>query len=149
MVDSLIMPREEYERLLACARECLPEEACGLLGGVEEPAGGQAVGRIERVYPLENVDHSNEHFTMEPRDQLGAVKDIRARGWQLLGNWHSHPETPSRPSEEDKRLAHDPSACYLILSLQDAESPVLNAFHVSREKDVSRVPLAIVDEGRD
>ena len=24
-----------------------------------------------------------------------------------LGNWHSHPESPSRPSDEDKRLAYD------------------------------------------
>jgi proteasome lid subunit RPN8/RPN11 len=47
-----------------------------------------------------------------------------------LGNWHSHPESPSRPSEEDKRLAYDSSASYLILSLMDLEHPVLNSFHI-------------------
>ena len=46
-----------------------------------------------------------------------------------LGNWHSHPESPSRPSDEDKRLANDSKASYLILSLAE-EEPVLNSFHI-------------------
>ena len=145
MVNALVLRRADYEAILAHARACVPEEACGLIGGVEVDGGADAgvVGRVERVYLLENVDHTNEHFSMNPADQLRAVKDIRTNGWQLLGNWHSHPETPSRPSEEDKRLAFDPSVCYLILSLRDDAHPVLNAFHVDRAKQVEKVPLTI------
>lgn len=61
---------------------------------------------------------------------LAAVKDMRASGLVPLGNWHSHPESPSRPSEEDKRLAYDSKASYMILSLMDAGNPVLNSFHI-------------------
>ena len=64
------------------------------------------------------------------KEHLAAIKDIRAKGLKPLGNWHSHPESPSRPSQEDKRLAYDSSASYLILSLQDRENPVLNSFHI-------------------
>jgi proteasome lid subunit RPN8/RPN11 len=67
---------------------------------------------------------------MDPREQLNAVKDLRSRGLTPLGNWHSHPDTPSRPSQEDIRLAHDPSASYLILSLQSRRVPNLNAFRI-------------------
>ena len=66
---------------------------------------------------------------MSPAEQLAAVKDMRQNGWRPLGNWHSHPETPSRPSTEDKRLAYDSRASYLILSLA-GPYPVLNAFHI-------------------
>ena len=59
-----------------------------------------------------------------------AVKDMRQNGLVPLGNWHSHPESPSRPSEEDKRLAYDRKASYMILSLMDRENPVLNSFHI-------------------
>ena len=59
-----------------------------------------------------------------------AIKDMRANGLSPLGNWHSHPESPSRPSDEDKRLAYDSRASYLILSLMDREHPVLNSFHI-------------------
>ena len=48
---------------------------------------------------------------------------MRSHGWQLLGNFHSHPETPARPSEEDKRLVFDTSLSYLILSLAAENNP--------------------------
>ena len=57
----------------------------------------------------------------DPKEHLASIKDIRAKGLKPLGNWHSHPESPSRPSQEDKRLAYDSSASYLILSLQERE----------------------------
>ena len=66
---------------------------------------------------------------LDPRDQINAIKDMRANGLKPLGNWHSHPSSPSRPSVEDIRLAFDSKASYLILSLM-AEYPVLNSFHV-------------------
>lgn len=122
---------ENFEKILEHARKQLPEEACGLIAGTKEGDGKQ----IKKVYLLTNLDHSNEHFSLDPREQLAAIKDMRANGLIPLGNWHSHPESPSRPSEEDKRLAYDSSASYLILSLMDRENPVLNSFHI--EGDIS------------
>ena len=104
----------------------LPNEACGMIAGVKD--GSDKV--IKKVYLLTNTDHSNEHFSLDPREQHAAVKDMRANGFIPLGNWHSHPETPSRPSDEDKRLAYDKTASYMILSLMDSNNPVLNSFHI-------------------
>ena len=82
---------------------------------------------------------------MDPREQLAAVRTRAPAGWRCSGNWHSHPESPSRPSEEDKRLAFDSTAAYLILSLMDPEHLVLNAFHVEHDKQVACVPLEVVE----
>ena len=146
-VDKLVMKRADYERIVEHARGGLPNEMCGLLAGTVTPAddaaSGFATGTVEHVYLLTNTDASNEHFTMDPREQLAAVKDARSNGWQLLGNWHSHPETPARPSVEDKRLAYDPTTCYLILSLEDAEHPALNAYHIGKDGFAPRVFLEI------
>ena len=125
------MNKADYERILEHAKSVVPEEACGLIAGTIEE--GNKI--IRKVYILTNIDHSNEHFTLNPKEQLAAVKDMRANGFAPLGNWHSHPESPSRPSEEDKRLAYDSKASYMILSLMDADNPVLNSFHI--EGDVS------------
>ncbi len=116
----------DFQKILAHARAGFPNEACGLLAGREE----NGVRQVERVYLLTNTDSSNEHFSMDPREQLAAVRDMRANGWTPLGNWHSHPETPSRPSREDIRLAYDPNASYLILSLEAQAAPNLNAFRI-------------------
>lgn len=118
---------ENYKKILEHAKSCLPEEACGLIAG--EINGAEKV--IRKVYLLTNIDHSNEHFSLDPKEQLSAVKDMRSEGLVPLGNWHSHPESPSRPSEEDKRLAFDSKASYLILSLMDINAPVLNSFKIS------------------
>ena len=122
----ILIRQDDFDAITAYAKKNLPEEACGLIAGEK----GEEIRRIEKVYFLENIDHTDEHFSMDPQEQLAAVKDMRKRGLALLGNWHSHPETPSRPSKEDIRLAYDSSASYLILSLMDEKKPVLNAFTV-------------------
>ena len=54
----------------------LPEEACGLIAGSEDENGRL----IEKVYYLTNVDHAEDHFTLDPKEQLSAIKDMRANG---------------------------------------------------------------------
>ncbi len=123
----ITMKKADYETILEHARKELPNEACGLIAGKIE--NGNKV--IEKVYLLTNIDHSNEHFSLDPKEQFLAIKDMRANGLEPLGNWHSHPESPSRPSEEDKRLAYDGTASYLILSLMDNDHPVFNSFKIT------------------
>ncbi|MGN1114840.1 MAG: M67 family metallopeptidase [Oscillospiraceae bacterium] len=124
----IILSKQNYEKILDHAVRELPDEACGLIAGVID--GKDKI--IKAVYLLTNTDHSNEHFSLDPKEQFAAVKDMRAKELVPLGNWHSHPESPSRPSEEDKRLAYDSKASYMILSLMDRENPVLNSFRIDR-----------------
>lgn len=126
----IILSKTQYEEIKAYSIKQLPNEACGLLGGrVEEDKK-----IVEKVYLLTNIDNSPEHFSMEPKEQFQTVKDMRNNGWTLLGNFHSHPESPARPSEEDKRLAFDTQASYLILSLLDKENAVLKSFKILKNE---------------
>ena len=120
------LSKDDFQKMIEHAKSELPNEACGLIAGTINGTDKE----IKKVYYLTNIDHSNEHFSLDPKEQLAAIKDMRANGYQPLGNWHSHPESPSRPSEEDKRLAYDSSASYLILSLMEQDNPVLNSFHI-------------------
>lgn len=123
----IILSKSDYEKIIAYANKWLPSEACGLLGGKLNDNGDKMV---KKVYLLTNIDNSNEHFSIDPKEQLAAVKDMRANGFVPLGNWHSHPESPARPSEEDKRLAYNKTASYMILSLMDKNAPVLKSFKI-------------------
>ena len=75
----LTMTKDDYEKILAHCKEGLPNEACGLIGGTKD--GDEK--HIKKVYLLTNIDESNEHFSMDPKEQLAAVKDMRANGYQL------------------------------------------------------------------
>lgn len=120
----IIINQQQIQEIVRHSRDCLPNEGCGLLGGIW--AGECKM--VKKVYLLRNIDESPKHFSMDAREQFAAVADMRKNGWNLLGNFHSHPATPSRPSLEDVRLAFDPSLSYLILSLLQPDCPVLNSF---------------------
>ena len=68
--------KSDYDTILEYAKKNLPEEACGLIGGTIEDGDKH----VKKVYLLTNIDHSNEHFSMDPKEQLAAVKDMRANG---------------------------------------------------------------------
>ena len=137
----LYLKKSDYDTILEHCIAGLPNESCGLLAGIKE---NEEI-TVTRVYLLTNLDASREHFSMDPKEQLAALKDARANGYKIIGNFHSHPESPSRPSEEDKRLAFDPNIEYLILSLMDAENPVLKAFGVDKEKNVTVHEIQITE----
>jgi proteasome lid subunit RPN8/RPN11 len=119
------LKKSDYQSIIEHAKAGLPNEACGLISGKTN----DDITLIEKVYLLSNPDQSPEHFSINPVEQLAAIKDMRANGLAPLGNFHSHPASPSRPSEEDIRLAHDSKASYLILSLA-GETPILQAFAI-------------------
>ena len=130
----------DYDSIVRYCLDGLPNESCGLIAGFVDGD----VKSIEKVYFLTNLDNNNVHFTMDPKEQFAAVKDARSLGLNMLGNFHSHPETPSRPSEEDKRLAYDSTAVYMIMSLMDKDNPVFKAFGVDKDKNVTEHVLEIV-----
>ena len=81
------LAQSDFNTMADWAKEHLPEESCGLLAGIKD--GDVRV--VKKVYYLTNIDHTNEHFSMDPKEQLKAIKDMRANGLTPLGNWHSHP----------------------------------------------------------
>lgn len=127
--------KEVFNKILEQARRDVPNESCGYLFGEGDT--------VTESYEMTNADHSPEHFSFIPREQFAAINYARKHGLQVLANWHSHPASPSRPSQEDIRLAYDSQIAYFILSLA-AEEPVLNAFHI--ENGVSeKLVLDIID----
>ena len=114
------IPQNIIDELIAQARKDAPNESCGYLLGTGE--------EVTENYWMENIDHSPEHFAFAPKDQFAALKYARNKGLKILANWHSHPASPSRPSQEDLRLANDPTIRYAILSLH--EGVHLNSFKI-------------------
>ena len=120
------IPQDIIEELISQARQDAPNETCGYLLGTEN---GDSEAEVTENYWMENIDHSPEHFSFSPKDQFAALRYAREKGLKILANWHSHPASPSRPSQEDLRLANDPTIRYAILSLLDGK-PSLNSFKI-------------------
>lgn len=128
----LVITNEDYNKILEHCKSELPNEACGLIGGIID--GDKK--HIKEVYLLTNADASSKHFSIIPKEQIDAIKDMRKKGYKLLGNFHSHPITKAKPSEEDKSFIYDLKLSYVILSLQDINEPVLKSYLYDEEKNV-------------
>lgn len=128
----------QLQHIIDQAKNEFPNECCGFLAGYKSE---QDI-HIEKIWVLTNIDKSSEHFSMDPKEQFAAVKDIRNEDMIVIGNYHSHPYSPSRPSEEDKRLAYDSTVLYGILSLEK-EEPVFNLFSINKDKKVEKLEYIV------
>jgi [CysO sulfur-carrier protein]-S-L-cysteine hydrolase len=108
-------------QMLAHVLGCLPEEACGLLGGT--PA--EAV----RVLVVENELHSPVRFRMRAFDQLNAFLAMEKENLELVGIFHSHPTSPPYPSPTDIAEFSYPGALFLIWAPLEGAWQV-RAFHI-------------------
>lgn len=126
--------------IMAHGRREMPNEACGYLA-----AGPDGV--VRRHFELTNLDHAPDHFSMNPAEQFAAIRQMREQGLQVAAVYHSHPETPARPSEEDIRLALDPTMLYLIVSLLPSCPEPVRGFRIS-QGEVREEEVAIVAENQ-
>ncbi|HZO99933.1 MAG TPA: M67 family metallopeptidase [Terriglobia bacterium] len=107
-----------------------PNECCGVLLGRARDGTKDVIEvvplrnlRVDRkaaqeILPLENPSQETERnrFLIDPRDQLQVEKDARARGLEVVGYYHSHPDHPARPSVYDRDHAW-PWYSYVIMSV--------------------------------
>jgi|SRR3990172_4863545 len=116
------IPKSIINDMLAHAKEGYPHEVCGLITGKENLP--------TRVFRMTNIDESSVSYMMDPAEQFRALKEIRNEGLELLAIYHSHPTSPSYPSQTDVRLAFYPEAIYVIVSLQKVGNPEIKGFRI-------------------
>lgn len=110
-----------------------PIEACGYLAGNNDI--------ITQAIKMRNVDNSPDHFSFEVKEQFDVVKKVRNSGMQIIGIYHTHPETPARMSEEDIRLANDTNIIYLIYSLKNDD---FKCFKITTEKFILPLEVEVI-----
>jgi [CysO sulfur-carrier protein]-S-L-cysteine hydrolase len=137
----LMLTTTQSEKIIEHVTAHLPNEACGLLAG----AVLNGVFVVEKIYCLSNLDKSPTHFRMDAKEQFEAARDMRIKGWTLIGNFHSHPLSPAIPSGEDRRMAFDNKICYLIVSFMNPV-PELKSFKIDRQT-VSEEKVIITSHG--
>ncbi len=123
----MFLNKEVFEAIIAHARQGLPHEVCGYLAGREE---------ITKHYELTNLDKAADHFTMSPKEQFAVIKETRQQGLTIKAVYHSHPDTPARPSAEDIKLAYDPDISHVIISLATPKAEV-KSFRIKRGEVIS------------
>ena len=144
---ALKLGHEQREAIRQHSVRDYPNECCGvLLGKVEGDAKHVAEvvalknlrhdpSRAQELLPVDDPGRETERnrFLIDPLDQLAVEKDARARGLEVLGYYHSHPDHPARPSDYDRVHAW-PRYSYVIISIERGAPKDLTAWVVAEDR---------------
>jgi len=124
----------------AHARECDPEECCGLITGkgvdryLSVARCRNDMTSYHRKDPKRFPRDGREGFYMNERDYLCAAEEAEARGEQVTAVYHSHVDCGAYFSEMDQEFADNPlypfpDADHLVVAVSGGKVVEQNLFH--------------------
>jgi len=111
-----------------------PYECCGLLLG-RYGADGKVV---QETYPISNAREESakrNRFLIKPEELMRGERYARSKDLEVVGFYHSHPDSPAVPSRYDLEHAW-PTYSYIIVSTSAEKAGDL--FSWEQEDDRSR-----------
>ena len=107
-----------WKAMLAHATETYPNECCGAMLGVTD--GDQKT--VREALRLDNAfaGAQDARYELRPEDLLAADSAARARGMDLIGIYHSHPDCDAYFSKTDLENSC-PWYSFVVLSVQKGE----------------------------
>ncbi len=106
-----------FESIEESALASMPEECCGLLIGRID--GSKRL--VERTQTAINIAAGDRHkrYEIDPQAVFDAIRKSNESGEQLLGFFHSHPDSSLQPSSHDVKTAW-PDKSYLIVGVNSS-----------------------------
>ncbi len=134
--------KEFLEDIIKHCKEEYPKEACGILAG-KIVESNKIVGK---VYKMKNISEEPQTcYFMEPEEQFNVFKEMRDLNLELIGIYHSHTSSSAFPSNRDINMAYYPETVYVIISLQNFETPEINGFEIIEGK-IKQVEIDLKEE---
>ena len=113
----LLLRRRDFNDIVRYSEETYPAEACGILIG--KSSGTKKT--VKGVRRARNILNSNSRYQVDPVEQLKAFEESEKKDQQVLGFYHSHPNSPAFFSEIDRVQACYPGYSYLVYSVKDRD----------------------------
>ena len=138
--STLKLSQALYDQLRAHGEETYPHECCGIFLG---RADGDriAVASLVRAGNT-RTDSAHNRYNIDPRELIGAQREGRRLGLDIVGFYHSHPDHPAQPSQTDLAEAHWFGCAYLITAVegdqQTGRATVSNSFRLSGKDEESK-----------
>ena len=130
-MSSIIIPPDLLAQIHAHGEQAFPDEGAGFLFGVD----GE-VRRVSAIYTLTNArEDSARHnrYLITPEDYLKGELEAERLGLDVIGVFHSHPNSPNRASDYDRDWAQ-PFFSYLITSVYSARALESRSWRLSEDR---------------
>ena len=113
----LFLSKEQKQILSTEAINKKPNESCALLFGKKE----NDEIKINEIFPAENIEESPINFTISNEQLIQGYKIAEKKGLEVIGIFHSHPDSEPYPSATDKKFMEINPVIWLIFSVSKNE----------------------------
>jgi len=127
--DMLKLRQLEYDEIRRHGEETYPYECCGvLLGRVD---GDMRI--VDATVRCRNTrtDSLRDRYEIDPVEVVRIQRDARARGLDIVGFYHSHPDHPAYWSLTDLDQAYWLGWSYLITSVEKGKAQLTRSFSLT------------------
>ena len=111
-MEFIVLAQKEKEKLVTYAIEQQPNESCAMLLGEKIDNSWN----VKEVFLTENIDKSQTNFTISPEELLKGYKLAEKMHLELVGVFHSHPNSDTTPSDTDKKFMRNNPVPWIIFS---------------------------------
>ncbi|MDR3271669.1 MAG: M67 family metallopeptidase [Peptococcaceae bacterium] len=130
----IILTQEQIQGIRAHGERLYPNECCGVILGLVTEDVREAADTL----PVDNARADGEayhRFVILPEDFMRAELAARARGLEIIGVYHSHPDHPAAPSAYDREHAW-PFYSYIIVSVEKGKAADIKSFTLSGDRSL-------------
>jgi proteasome lid subunit RPN8/RPN11 len=126
----LKLSQSDYLALRQHGEETYPYECCGVLLGRSDDDGWKVVSRTARCGNTRE-DSPQNRYNIDPKELIRIQREGRARGEDIVGFYHSHPDHPAQWSVTDLAEAHWFGCSYVITSVEKGVAAITNSFELA------------------
>ena len=111
-MEFVVLAQKEKDQLITHAIEQQPHESCAMLLGKKV----DDAWNIKEVFLTQNIDNSQINFTISPEELLKGYQLAEKMHLELVGIFHSHPNSDTIPSDTDKKFMQNNPVPWIIFS---------------------------------
>jgi proteasome lid subunit RPN8/RPN11 len=117
----LTLPKEIQAQIETHGVASYPYEGCGLLLGTAVPQNNivAAIRPTKNMWPVE--EEKRVRFRIDEREWIQAELEAMRQGLDIVGVFHSHPDSPPVASPRDLAWAAFAGYSYLITEIRQGE----------------------------
>jgi len=109
----LVVSPEVYSAIRAHGEQTYPDECCGIMLGKTVGEDDLEVWMLIKAGNT-RTDSAHNRYHIAPQELIGAQREGRKNGLDILGFYHSHPDHPAMWSQTDFAEAHWFGCAYVI-----------------------------------
>ena len=131
-MECIVLTQKDEDELVTHAVGQQPSESCAMLLGKKV----DGAWNVKEVFLTQNIDNSQTNFTISPEELLKGYQLAEKMHLELVGVFHSHPNSDATPSSTDKTFMQNNPVPWIIFSCVNNS---LKAYLL--DSDVIEIPI--------